>query len=92
MSAQVSERGWSWLTAVRHHCSLSAGCGEVSAQVSERGWSWLVVGRRLLVWRHSQSGGEAAPRRLALCRELTLPPSDLAHRAELVQVGNTTSL
>ncbi|XP_037073522.1 nuclear pore complex protein Nup133-like [Pollicipes pollicipes] len=57
--------------------------GEVSAQVSERGWCWLVCGRRLLVWRLSGADG---PRRVAFCRELTLPPSDLAHRAELVQV------
>ena len=59
-------------------------------QVSERGWAWLVSGRRLLVWRYAQAGSEAASRRLALCRELTLPPSDLAHRAELVQVRPTS--
>ncbi|XP_043207892.1 nuclear pore complex protein Nup133-like, partial [Amphibalanus amphitrite] len=66
--------------------SSSERSGEVSVQVSERGWAWLVCGRRLFVWRYAQSSSEAASRRLALCRELTLPPSDLAHRAELVQV------
>ncbi|KAF0300056.1 Nuclear pore complex protein Nup133 [Amphibalanus amphitrite] len=85
--AELAEAADRFLEASRPTGAVSAvGSGEVSVQVSERGWAWLVCGRRLFVWRYAQSSSEAASRRLALCRELTLPPSDLAHRAELVQV------
>ena len=55
----------------------------MSVLVSPSGWSWLVSGRRLLVWRHRLVPGARA---LSSCRELTLPPSDLAHSAKLVNV------
>ncbi|KAK8723506.1 hypothetical protein OTU49_011745, partial [Cherax quadricarinatus] len=57
---------------------------EMSAVLSQGGWAWLVCGRRLLVWRYTLDD----TRRLVnhQFRELTLPPSDLAHRAQLVVV------
>ncbi|XP_076054579.1 nuclear pore complex protein Nup133 isoform X2 [Oratosquilla oratoria] len=57
---------------------------EMSAQLDPSGWAWLVCGRRLLIWRYRPEG----EKRLANTqfRELTLPPSDLAHRAQLVTV------
>nr|XP_045599010.1 nuclear pore complex protein Nup133-like [Procambarus clarkii]XP_045599011.1 nuclear pore complex protein Nup133-like [Procambarus clarkii] len=57
---------------------------EISAVLSHEGWAWLVCGRRLLVWRYRLD----ETRRLVnhQFRELTLPPSDLAHRAQLVVV------
>lgn len=57
---------------------------EMSAVLSQCGWAWLVCGRRLLVWRYKLDD----TRRLVnhQFRELTLPPSDLAHRAQLVVV------
>lgn len=59
----------------------------MSAVLSPSGWAWLVCGRRLLVWRYRQDDS----RRLVnhQFRELTLPPSDLAHRAQLVVVFST---
>lgn len=62
-----------------------SGNVEMSAVLSEEGWAWLVCGRRLLVWKYRQ---EESRSRLVnhQFRELTLPPSDLAHRAQLVVV------
>ena len=54
--------------------------GEVTVSLGKSGWAWLVSGRRLIVWRYTAGGGRAQ------CRELSLPPSDLAHRAELCLV------
>ncbi|KAK7083096.1 hypothetical protein SK128_015202 [Halocaridina rubra] len=51
---------------------------EMSAVLSPCGWAWLVYGRRLLVWCYRNDKYQF--------RELTLPPSDLAHRAQLVVV------
>ena len=65
---------------------------DVSVCLSANGWAWLVHGRRLLIWRyqHQQqqhpSSRTAALGHLTTCRELTLPPSDLAHAARLVNV------
>lgn len=49
----------------------------VTVGLGSAGHVWLVSGRRLLIWPFRKSGQ---------CRELTLPPTDLAHRAELVTV------
>jgi nuclear pore complex protein Nup133 len=57
----------------------------VSVQLSNCGWAWLVCGRRLLIWQYKQNG-PSKWQSVSQCRELTLPPSDLAHRAELVIV------
>lgn len=53
----------------------------MSVGISNDGWAWFVCGRRLLIW-------QASGRRpiSSQCRELTLPPSDLAHCAHLVAV------
>lgn len=57
----------------------------MSVQLSKCGWAWLVCGRRLLIWQYKQNG-PSKWQSVSQCRELTLPPSDLAHRAELVIV------
>ncbi|KAL0269100.1 UNVERIFIED_CONTAM: hypothetical protein PYX00_006935 [Menopon gallinae] len=59
----------------------------VSVQISNDGWAWFVCGRRLLIWQCKQLS-EDGRRRVtnSQCRELTLPSSDLAYRAELVVV------
>lgn len=58
----------------------------VSVRISNEGWAWFVCGRRLLVWQCKQT--EDGRRRVvnSQCRELTLPSSDLAYRAELVVI------
>jgi len=47
-----------------------------------------VCGRRLLIWQYKQTLDARRQWRVvsSQCRELTLPPSDLAHRADLVSV------
>lgn len=69
----------------------------VSVRISESGYAWLVCGRRLLVWQYRQnvmgnaSSGTPQKRTVSSatqCYELTLPQSDLAHRADLVSVFN----
>lgn len=60
----------------------------VSAHISPDGWAWLVCGRRLLIWQYKQTPAMLQQRRppSTQCRELTLPASELAHRADLVWV------
>ncbi|XP_064484878.1 nuclear pore complex protein Nup133-like [Ornithodoros turicata] len=53
---------------------------EISAKISSAGWAWLVCGRKLLVWQYKNGT------RNRNCQELLLPPSDLAHRADLALV------
>ena len=57
---------------------------EISVCISPNGWAWLVHGRRLVVWRYNRLDNKQ--HFSANCRELTLPPSDLAHNARLVNV------
>ena len=57
---------------------------EISVRLSANGWAWLVHGRRLVVWRFNRL--DNSKHFNANCRELTLPPSDLAHNAKLVNV------
>ena len=57
---------------------------EISVSLSVNGWAWLVHGRRLVVWRYNRLDNNK--HFSANCRELTLPPSDLAHNAKLVNV------
>lgn len=57
---------------------------QVSAKLSETGWAWLVCNRRLFIWKFKLSVGSRSS--ITYCKELTLPPSDLAHKAELVNV------
>jgi nuclear pore complex protein Nup133 len=59
--------------------------------IGQNGWACLVHGRRLIVWRFGQGQGQqqqqqSLGRAAYSCRELCLPPSDLAHHAKLVNV------
>ncbi|XP_066593314.1 nuclear pore complex protein Nup133 [Prorops nasuta] len=60
----------------------------VSVCISEDGWAWLVCGRRLLIWQCKNTFHDAKQRRVytSQCRELLLPQSDLAHKAECIAV------
>lgn len=61
----------------------------ISVRVSNEGWAWFVCGRRLLIWQCKTDDGHDEGRRRFVsnqCRELTLPSSDLAYKAELVVV------
>ncbi|KAJ8683493.1 hypothetical protein QAD02_019285 [Eretmocerus hayati] len=60
----------------------------VSVSISSDGWAWLVCGRRLLVWQCKTTIHDAKQRRTfkTHCRELLLPQSDLAHKAECIAV------
>ncbi|XP_058801780.1 nuclear pore complex protein Nup133 isoform X2 [Phymastichus coffea] len=60
----------------------------VSVNVSPDGWAWLVCGRRLLVWQCKTTIPDPKQRRIfkSQCRELLLPQSDLAHKAECIAV------
>lgn len=55
---------------------------EITVKIDQSGWAWLVGGRKLFVWRYK--GGQST--RTVFCKELTLPPSDLAHNADRVCV------
>ena len=61
---------------------------DVSFNVSQDGWAWLVCGRRLLVWQCKTTIHDPKQRRTfqTQCRELLLPQSDLAHKAECIAV------
>jgi len=67
---------------------------QCSVNLSSSGWAWFVSGRHLVIWKYSKAGGNAAstPMRKSAAVtspksfELTLPPSDLAHKASLVSV------
>ena len=69
------------LTFVDRNTSVSVG-------VSVDGWVWLVCGRRLLVWQCKTTIHDAKQRRTfkSQCRELLLPQSDIAHKAECIAV------
>lgn len=63
--------------------------------MSPEGWAWFVSGRHLVIWKYVkpsyQTGSTALARKsLAVAApksyELTLPPSELAHKADLVAV------
>ena len=60
----------------------------VSVNISADGWAWLVCGRRLLVWQYKTTIHDPKQRRAfkSQCRELLLPQSDLAHKAECIAV------
>ncbi|XP_008544817.1 nuclear pore complex protein Nup133 [Microplitis demolitor] len=62
---------------------------EVSVRVSQNGWAWLVCNRRLLVWQCKTTIHDPKQQRMAFksqCRELLLPQSDLAHKADCISV------
>lgn len=68
---------------------------ECSVTLSKDGWAWFVCGRQLVIWKFSKSTSVSSamtPSRKSIavsspkCHELTLPPSDLAHKSDLVAV------
>ncbi|XP_049877554.1 nuclear pore complex protein Nup133 [Pectinophora gossypiella] len=68
--------------------ALTFASGEVTVRLSPCGWCWLVTGRRILAWPRevlAPSGAASpAPAGTVAARELTLPQTDLAHKADLV--------
>ncbi|KAL8610413.1 hypothetical protein ACOMHN_035130 [Nucella lapillus] len=59
---------------------------EVTVKIDPSGWAWLVGGRKLFIWRYKPTTARGIQ-----CKELTLPPSDLAHSAARVCVLATSS-
>lgn len=59
-----------------------AASGEVSVRLSACGWCWAVSGRRVIAWPRTAAAPGAATSTVA--RELSLPQTDLAHKADLV--------
>ncbi|KAK6998131.1 nuclear pore complex protein Nup133 [Biomphalaria glabrata] len=53
---------------------------EITARIDPSGWAWLVGARKLFVWRYRPFNNS----KNVQCKELTLPPSDLAHSADRV--------
>ncbi|XP_037294139.1 nuclear pore complex protein Nup133 [Manduca sexta] len=67
--------------------ALTFASGDISVRLSSCGWCWVVSGRRVLTWaRSSTSNGTASPAPVGplAARELTLPQTDLSHKADLV--------
>ena len=78
-----------------HHSTIfnPQGKTECSVTLSKDGWGWFVSGRHLVVWKYSKTAGAipASSRRASVIStpkayELILPPTDLAHKADLVAV------
>lgn len=74
---------------------MLSGKAECSVTLSKDGWAWFVCGRQLVIWKYSKSAGAntvSTPSRKSIAvsspksHELTLPPSDLAHKSDLVAV------
>ena len=72
--------------AITEILTLTDRPGDVSVNLAPNGWAWLVHGRRLVIWRYHAKVGATSKPFSSNCRELTLPPSDLAHNAKLVNV------
>ncbi|ODN04961.1 hypothetical protein Ocin01_01707 [Orchesella cincta] len=53
----------------------------ISCRLDPNGWAWLVCGRKLYVWKYSL---DQSKKTSIACRELTLPPSELVHSANLI--------
>ncbi|OWR45653.1 putative Nuclear pore complex protein Nup133 [Danaus plexippus plexippus] len=58
--------------------TLTFPSSEVSVRLSSCGWCWAVCGRKVLAWPWDTSLPAAT------ARDLTLPQTDLAHKADLV--------
>ncbi|CAG4984246.1 unnamed protein product [Colias eurytheme] len=63
--------------------ALTFASGDVSVRMSPCGWCWVVTGRRVLAWPQEATGSSSGP---TAARELTLPQTDLAHKADLVMI------
>ncbi|KAJ8724193.1 hypothetical protein PYW07_008173 [Mythimna separata] len=66
--------------------ALTFASGEVSVRLSACGWCWVVSGRRIISWPRNStiSGTASAAPASTIARELSLPQTDLAHKADLV--------
>lgn len=68
----------------------------LSVNCSSNGWAWAVFGRKLFIWQYREPKPSAAAAETVLtpqrrtfagqCRILTLPHSDIGHKAALVTV------
>ncbi|CAH2094217.1 unnamed protein product [Euphydryas editha] len=63
--------------------TLTFASGDVSVRMGGCGWCWVVAGRKILAWPREAVAAPAAP---TAARELTLPQTDLAHKADLVMI------
>ncbi|XP_054719956.1 nuclear pore complex protein Nup133-like [Uloborus diversus] len=66
--------------------TLAERPADISVKLEPFGFASLVCGRQLLIWKYKIDNQE---KNVVYCRELTLPPSDLAHKAELVHLFQT---
>ncbi|KAK2188235.1 hypothetical protein NP493_139g03010 [Ridgeia piscesae] len=68
--------------SVTEALALSDKKTKISVKIDPSGWAWLVCGRKLLVWSYKPNqSGKTLP-----CKELSLPPTESTHTAELVVV------
>lgn len=84
---------------VNEALTFSERNASVSISCSNSGWVWAVSGRKLLVWQYKESkigspkfDAQRTPQRrntTGQCRELTLPHSDIGHKASLISVFST---
>ncbi|XP_047537191.1 nuclear pore complex protein Nup133 [Vanessa atalanta] len=63
--------------------TLTFASGDVSVRMAPCGWCWVVAGRKVLAWPREAAAAPSAP---TAARELTLPQTDLAHKADLVML------
>ncbi|XP_078592881.1 nuclear pore complex protein Nup133-like [Branchiostoma floridae x Branchiostoma japonicum] len=77
----VQSYGSSLPVLVTEALTLADRDTDLSVHLSENGWAWLVCDRKLFIWRFKQGITKST-----LCKELSLPPSDLVHSADLVSV------
>ncbi|KAJ8308040.1 hypothetical protein KUTeg_012914 [Tegillarca granosa] len=68
---------------IREALTLADKHTEITVKVDPSGWAWLVGGRKLFIWRYKHG---QTKRNSVFCKELMLPPSDLAHNADRVCV------
>lgn len=76
---RLEEYGGALPVLVRESLIMYDKNQDITVRLDPSGWARLVCGRRLFVWRYKDS-------HLGKCYELSLPPSDLSHQAELVAV------
>ncbi|XP_062532188.1 nuclear pore complex protein Nup133 isoform X1 [Bombyx mori] len=77
--------------------ALAFASGDISVRLSTCGWCWVVSGRRILAWEQSPIDTDEDPANvtgISAARELTLPQTDLAHKADLVVLfyGNDSQM
>lgn len=67
---------------------LPADVSNISCRLDPNGWAWMVCGRKLYVWKYSV---DQSRKTSIACRELTLPPSELVHSANLICIVSNAS-